>query len=403
MQIHQAVILAAGESSRFSPFSQPHTHKSTRTVMGCPIIIHTVEALIRSGITNIIIVTSPNDQRIVEIFENFHHKDVTITLINQEKPLGMAQAILCAEKFVQERFLVINPQQMNVDLHLKQASEHILSSSNVVLFSKLSSEGEKYGVLHIENGKVIGISEKPKLDQTPNQRVLGIYVLTREFLTFMTTCDIEEYQFEHALHTYAKDHQIDYVESKEVALSLKYPWDIFPIISYLFSLYPEKSHIHETATIHPTTIISGKVIIDEGVTTYPYSIIEGPCYIGKHAVIGSYSKVRNESVLEEYAVVQNNVEVRHTYIGEDTHIHSGYVGDSLIGSHVRIGAGFISANKRIDRKSIFAKIHDKKIDTKLHTFGTIIGDHSRIGIHCGTNPGACIQEDSIIYPGTIVT
>mgnify|MGYP001592834260 CR=1 FL=1 len=57
----QAVVLAGGESKRFYPFNNL-SHKTMVTLLGKPIIIHTIESIKRSGIIDIIVVTSPNDE-----------------------------------------------------------------------------------------------------------------------------------------------------------------------------------------------------------------------------------------------------------------------------------------------------------------------------------------------------
>jgi len=53
----QAVILAAGESSRFWPLNQKH--KSLFKIMGRPLIWYTIESLKKAGIKDIIIVQGP--------------------------------------------------------------------------------------------------------------------------------------------------------------------------------------------------------------------------------------------------------------------------------------------------------------------------------------------------------
>jgi NDP-sugar pyrophosphorylase family protein len=167
--------------------------------------------------------------------------------------------------------------------------------------------------------------------------------------------------------------------------------------------FPNKPDIDPQAKVDPSARISGPVIIEEGTHIYEYAIIKGPCYIGKNAVVGSYCKVRKETVLEEGVELQNSVDVKHSIIGQGTHVHSGFIGDSIIGENVRIGANFITANRRLDRKKVRVLIKGKMVDTRSSFFGSLIGDKAKIGIHCGTNPGVVIPEDSVVAPGTIVT
>jgi bifunctional UDP-N-acetylglucosamine pyrophosphorylase/glucosamine-1-phosphate N-acetyltransferase len=267
----------------------------------------------------------------------------------------------------------------------------IATKKGVILFSQKTNEPQKYGMLGIDGNRVTRVVEKPQdLKGLSDMRILGIYILTRDFLEFMKTLKTSEYQFEAALDKYSQKEKIIAVQSDYPTLSLKYAWDLFTIA-------------HHQAKVDPSARISGPVIIEEGAHIYEYAIIKGPCYIGKNAVVGSYCKVRKETVLEEGVELQNSVDVKHSIIGQGTHVHSGFIGDSIIGENVRIGANFITANRRLDRKKVRVLIKGKMVDTRSSFFGSLIGDKAKIGIHCGTNPGVIIPEDSVVAPGTIVT
>ena len=84
-------------------------------------------------------------------------------------------------------------------------------------------------------------------------------------------------------------------------------------------------------------------------------------------------------------------------------MHSGYLGDSIVGSNCRFGAGFVSANKRLDRKTIMAEVKGKKIDTKLEAFGVVAGPGAKFGIQSGTMPGVFVGASSVVGPNTQVS
>jgi len=65
----QAVVLAGGESSRYEPFNSRGVHKSTQVLMGEPIIAQTIQALERSGVTDVIVVKSDMDSSIESALE----------------------------------------------------------------------------------------------------------------------------------------------------------------------------------------------------------------------------------------------------------------------------------------------------------------------------------------------
>ncbi len=394
----QAVILAAGENTRFEPFRRAR-HKGTFSVFGEPLIVQTIRSLAGTGVKRIEIIKSPRDLAIKKLIETSDIK-VPVFFHDQKEPLGGANAILESGVIPDERFLLINSQQINVGEHLKFLDK----GEGVVLFGQTTDEPQKYGMLKLEGGRVKGVVEKPEdITGLSDKRVLGIYILTKDFTDFLKTIQNSQYQFEDGLDKYSREKEVFMIESKEPALSLKYVWDLFDIIHYRFSKIADKAVSKKGCEIAPSAILRGPVIIEEGAKIFDYAIIDGPCYIGRNAIVGSYCKVGKESVLEEGVELQNAVQVKHSLIGKNTHIHSGYIGDSIIGEDVRIGAGFITANRRLDRGDVGVQIKGETVDTKSSYFGALIGDRVKIGIHSGTNPGAVIKEETIVMPGTIFT
>ena len=88
-----------------------------------------------------------------------------------------------------------------------------------------------------------------------NQRA-GMYS-TQKFIDFLSTTPASDVQLEHALINLQKQITFD-VSSQVPSLSLKYAWDIFAIISYLFSSSSPKAQVHPSATVHPTAVLTVK-------------------------------------------------------------------------------------------------------------------------------------------------
>lgn len=398
----QAVLLAAGKNSRFVPFRRG-VHKCTYRLMDEPVVVTTLRSLIKAGVKEIIIVKSAGDREI-EFLVKQAKLPIKVRFIVQPQSLGMGNAILAAKDELEARFLVLNPAQMNVNEHLV-AWERLARGTDetVWLFSQTTDQPGKYGMLTLDGQRVTGVAEKPKSSSGfSKQRIIGIYGLTGKFLEFMATRKTEEYQLETALNAYAKKQRVMAVESQAAALTFKYAWDLFTLADYRLARLTTKPKIDRQAWVHPTAVIEGPVMIEAGARVYEYALLRGPVYIGKGALVGSYCKVRDGSILETGAEVQNQVEVKHSLIGSKSTIHSGYLGDSIVGEGVKIGAGFITANRRLDREGVKVVIEGEQIDTGLAHFGCLIGDQARIGIQVGTNPGAIIGEGKIILPGVIV-
>ncbi|OGN59436.1 MAG: hypothetical protein A3F40_04850 [Chlamydiae bacterium RIFCSPHIGHO2_12_FULL_27_8] len=141
------------------------------------------------------------------------------------------------------------------------------------------------------------------------------------------------------------------------------------------------------------------IYIEEDVTIEPFSYIKGPAYIQKGAVIRHSAYLRGNVILGKNAVVGHSTEVKNSIFFNNAKApHFSYVGDSIIGNNVNIGAGVKIANYKLDAKNIFVKINEKKIDTNLNKLGAIIGDFTQIGCNSILNPGTMLERGCKIYP-----
>src|SRR3990172_8904694 len=349
----QAVILAAGINSRFVPFNSRNYHKSNFLLMGEPIIRQTVGVIKKAGIKEVVVITSPKDKMTKKSLENLGGKGIGLDFYTQKQPLGIASALLGVKRYLHDKFLVINPQQINIDTHLSRLKNiKTLSKNTVCLFSQSTDQPQKYGILGLKGKRVTKVVEKPaNLSGLSNQRILGVYILNSDFMDLMGNFNITEYLLEEALNKYASQGEVIAIRSDHPALSLKYAWDLFSIANYKFSQFPQTPKVHKKAWVHPTAIISGPVVIENGAKIYEYTLIQGPCYIGKNCLIGT---------------------------------------------------GFITANRRLDRDNIRVLIKDRLVDVGT-SFGSVIGDNVKIGIHCGTNPGTVIASNSLVLPMTLIS
>ena len=101
----QAVILAAGESSRFWPLNQ--SHKSQIKLLGKSLIYWTIKGLTDNGIKELAIVINPHSSLKEELKSVPQELNVKLSYFVQEKPLGTGNAIFQAKNFIKEPFFVL--------------------------------------------------------------------------------------------------------------------------------------------------------------------------------------------------------------------------------------------------------------------------------------------------------
>jgi len=190
-----------------------------------------------------------------------------------------------------------------------------------------------------------------------------------------------------------------YEESED--FDLKYSWDLLKIKKELFDKYLEKK-ISSSAKVYENVIINGKVYIGENVEIKEGVVINGPSYIGDNSIIGNNSLVRGYSNIESNALIGFGCEIKNSILQENVHLHSNYIGDSIIGKNVKIGGGTITANTRIDRKEVSSFLLKQRVNTGLKKLGSIIGDGVKVGVNCSLMPGVLIGSNSLIGPHSLV-
>ena len=136
-----------------------------------------------------------------------------------------------------------------------------------------------------------------------------------------------------------------------------------------------------------------------------YVTIEGPSYVGPNAVIRHGAFLRKGSWICENALVGGSTEIKNSVLLPKSKApHFNYVGDSILGIGVNLGAGTKLSNVRNDRKSIpITKANGERFDSKMRKLGALIGDESQLGCNVVTNPGTIIMPNTMIRPSETVT
>lgn len=394
----QAVLLGAGQSSRFFPYNIKH--KCLIKIAGETIAEHVVRAIKRAGITNIVFVV-PNDHDFQDVLGNGKKLGVKIRFVIQKKPEGMGDALLAAAHYLEPDFFLINSNHVEFG-ELKHEIDKIRGANQeVILLASECKEKRKYGILKIDGDRVLSIAEKPKSYKgLSSLRIIGVYFLNQEFISVLKKAKREHYSFEKALDVYAKQGKVRVAITSNEILTLKYSWDLLSVKNYILGKLTRS--ISKRAKVAKSADIQGNVVIEEGVEIMENAVIKGPAYIGRNVVIGSNTLIRNNSDIEEGTKIGAYMEIRGSLIGENSSTHSGFIGDSVIGSKTKIGALFGTANVRLDRGNIRSIVKEEKIDTGLRSFGAVVGSGAVIGERTSTMPGVIIGNNSVIGPSTTV-
>jgi NDP-sugar pyrophosphorylase family protein len=131
--------------------------------------------------------------------------------------------------------------------------------------------------------------------------------------------------------------------------------------------------------------VTGPTILGEGTTVRHGAYVRGGVLTGTRAVIGHTTEVKS-------AIFLNHAKAPHF----------AYVGDSILGNHVNLGAGTKLSNLKITNDEIVLRIGDQRVKTGLRKMGAIIGDGSETGCNSVLNPGVLLGKGCLVYPAVAV-
>ena len=179
-------------------------------------------------------------------------------------------------------------------------------------------------------------------------------------------------------------------------------WEALPKIKstlkQLIAKIPVDQRIQ--GSVASTAILkSDEIVVEKGAVVEDLAYIDGPTYIAKDAVVRHGAYLRGGVYLGVNCIAGHTTEIKDSLLLANAKAaHFAYLGNSVLGCDVNLGAGTKLANLRLDHKNIVIKQGAQTIDTGLKKFGAIFGDKSQSGCNAVTNPGTIIMPESAIFP-----
>lgn len=151
-------------------------------------------------------------------------------------------------------------------------------------------------------------------------------------------------------------------------------------------------------------ILGDDVAIGPDTVVEPGAVIRGPAVIGARCEIRAGAYIRGYALIADACVVGNSSEVKNSIMLEGSHApHFNYVGDSILGLRVNLGAGVKLSNWKVAAdKHVKLRVGEEVLDTGLDKLGAILGDDVEIGCNSVTNPGTVVGKATIIYANATV-
>jgi len=156
-----------------------------------------------------------------------------------------------------------------------------------------------------------------------------------------------------------------------------------------------------------SVIMAGAVMIGNRFSIGRGVLIESGAMLKEPLIIGDNTEIRQGAYLRGYCltgrrcVVGHTTEVKHSVFLDDAKAgHFAYLGDSILGLNVNLGAGTKFANLRFLSGTVRVKTGGEAgtVDSGLRKFGAILGDNAQTGCNSVTSPGTLLGPGAILMP-----
>ena len=176
----KGIILAGGSGTRLYPITKG-VSKQLVPIYDKPMVYYPLSVLMLAGITEILIITTPEDQASFKrLLGDGSEIGLTFEYIIQPSPDGLAQAFILGEAFIgdDDVCLVLGDNIYyghDLTKMLASAVKNAEQESKATVFGYHVTDPERYGVAEFDaNGNVVSLEEKPEQPKS-NYAVTGLY------------------------------------------------------------------------------------------------------------------------------------------------------------------------------------------------------------------------------------
>jgi glucose-1-phosphate thymidylyltransferase len=313
----KAVIPVAGEGTRL----RPHTHtvpKPLLRVAGKPILGHILDDVVELGIRDVVLIVGYRGQHIVDYVKANY--DLNVSLVEQRERLGLGHAIYLTRDIVGDEPMLV----LLGDTIFKGDFARIVAAGGNHLGVKEVPDPERFGVVEVEDGKIVNLVEKPA-EPRSNLAIVGIYCIedTRGLFDALETIVSEdlrtrgEYQLTDALNLMIR-RGID-LEAFEI--------DGWYDCGKAETLLETNRDLLEMAG--SSVKVPGSIIID------PVNVAEDVKI--ESSVIGPFVSIAGKTV------VRNSI-IKNSILGSNALVEDALLGSSLIGDNAVVRGFFKKLN-----------------------------------------------------------
>jgi glucose-1-phosphate thymidylyltransferase len=357
MDALKGLILSGGAGTRLRPI----THTSAKQlvpVANKPVLFYGIEALVAAGITEIGIIIAPETgDEIREAAGDGSAFGASITYILQDRPAGLAHAVLTAEEFIGgSPFIMYLGDNLLADGLEGLVATFRRDEPDALILLTPVDDPESYGVAELDGERILRLIEKPK-DPPSNLALVGVYLFGQPIFDAARALEPSwrgELEITEAIQGLIDD---DHTVQSEVVRGW---WkDTGQLADMLEAnrLVLEDVEPRLEGEIDAASRVEGRVVVEKGARVLR-SVIRGPAVVGAGAEI-------EDAYIGPYTSIGEGVRVQRAEI-EHSILLAGSVVEDL---GTRMEASLLGRNVKLRRSEGMPK-----------TLRLLVGDNSEIEI-----------------------
>ncbi|MEF8808941.1 bifunctional sugar-1-phosphate nucleotidylyltransferase/acetyltransferase [Natronomonas sp.] len=389
----QTVLLAAGEGTRMRPLTET-VPKPMLPVADRPLCAHTADAAVEAGASELVFVVGYEADAVRSFFGD-EYRGVPVSFAVQEEQLGTAHAVRAAREHLDEAFVVLNGDNL-----YDPASVEALFEAAPAIAAIEVEDPRNYGVLSTEGDRITGIVEKPA-DPPSNLANAGAYAFPAEAREWLDVEKSERGEYE------ITDVVARVIDEYDVApvtllrwLDVGRPWELLEANEWKLGDLDRRID----GEVRGDAELRGDVVVEEGAVVEPGVVIEGPVLVRSGAEVGPNAYVRGATLVGEDCHIGHGVELKNSIVMRGANVpHLSYVGDSLLGTDVNLGAGTQVANLRHDGADVKQTVKGDRVSTGRRKYGVVAGPGAKTAINTSLAPGVVLSAEATTTPGESVT
>jgi len=362
----KAVILAAGEGNRLRPLTERRP-KPMLPVGNRPVLEHVLEAVADAGITEVVFVVGYERDRIQTHFGDGDEWGVDIEYAVQDTQLGTGHAVLQAEDYVSDSFVVLNGDRVINDSLVASVVDRLRGGESPVVSVTRVDNARNYGVVELDDDQVHAIHEKPRGDQSRsdiiNAGVYGFDPSIFEFIRDTKTSPSGELEVTATLDAMTRNGGVAAIRYSDYWLDISYLWDLLSVNAAVVSRMTDRTTDDE---IPDAAVAAGSTRVAERATVQPRVALGENVSVGPKAVV-SNAVVLSDATIEAGAVVRDCIVGENATIGPNSTVVGGdarVVVEDEVHRDVRLG-GVVGDNAVLGGGVVLDP-------------GTVVGNHAKV-------------------------